>query len=60
MSKLAYTTANLSDVQLKEQGNQLFVIRKYDDAVSCYTKAIVSLFVWEIVYYVKFFLDEKF
>lgn len=42
MSKLAYTTANLSDVQLKEQGNQLFVIRKYDDAVSCYTKAIMK------------------
>ncbi|XP_011205807.1 E3 ubiquitin-protein ligase CHIP isoform X2 [Bactrocera dorsalis] len=33
MSKLAYTTANLSDVQLKEQGNQLFVLRKYDDAM---------------------------
>uniref|UniRef100_A0A0A1WZI6 RING-type E3 ubiquitin transferase n=1 Tax=Zeugodacus cucurbitae TaxID=28588 RepID=A0A0A1WZI6_ZEUCU len=42
MSKLAYTTANLSDVQLKEQGNQLFVLRKYDDAVSCYTKAIMK------------------
>ncbi|XP_039969900.1 E3 ubiquitin-protein ligase CHIP isoform X1 [Bactrocera neohumeralis] len=42
MSKLAYTTANLSDVQLKEQGNQLFVVRKYDDAVSCYTKAIMK------------------
>ncbi|XP_018792783.1 PREDICTED: E3 ubiquitin-protein ligase CHIP isoform X1 [Bactrocera latifrons] len=42
MSKLAYTTANLSDVQLKEQGNQLFVLRKYDDAASCYTKAIMK------------------
>ncbi|XP_014098041.1 E3 ubiquitin-protein ligase CHIP isoform X2 [Bactrocera oleae] len=42
MSKLAYTTANLSDVQLKEQGNQLFVLRKFDDAVSCYTKAIMK------------------
>ncbi|CAD6996944.1 unnamed protein product [Ceratitis capitata] len=42
MSKLAYTTANLTDVQLKEQGNQLFVLRKFDDAVSCYTKAIVK------------------
>ncbi|XP_054744054.1 E3 ubiquitin-protein ligase CHIP isoform X1 [Anastrepha obliqua] len=42
MSKLAYTTANLTDMQLKEQGNQLFVLRKYDDAVSCYTKAIMK------------------
>ncbi|XP_053958475.1 E3 ubiquitin-protein ligase CHIP [Anastrepha ludens] len=42
MSKLAYTTANLTDMQLKEQGNQLFVLRKFDDAVSCYTKAIMK------------------
>ncbi|XP_017470892.1 PREDICTED: E3 ubiquitin-protein ligase CHIP-like [Rhagoletis zephyria] len=42
MSKLAYTTANLSDIQLKEQGNQLFVLRKFDEAVGCYTKAIIK------------------
>ncbi|XP_014663508.1 PREDICTED: E3 ubiquitin-protein ligase CHIP-like [Priapulus caudatus] len=30
---------NASD--LKEQGNRFFQTRKYDDAVSCYTKAIL-------------------
>lgn len=28
--------------ELKEQGNRLFVTRKYQEAVACYTKAIVS------------------
>lgn len=42
MSKYTYSTANLTDTELKEQGNRLFEQRKYDDAVSCYTKAIVS------------------
>lgn len=37
-----YSTANLSDRELKEQGNRLFSLRKYDDAINCYTKAIVS------------------
>lgn len=37
-----YSTANLSDVELKDQGNRLFSSRKFDDAISCYTKAIVS------------------
>lgn len=37
-----YSTANLSDVQLKEQGNQMFSARKYEDAVNCYTKAIIK------------------
>ena len=32
----------MSAVDLKEQGNKLFSVRKYDDAISCYTKAIVS------------------
>lgn len=39
-----YSTANLTDAQLKDQGNQLFSYRKYEDAISCYTKAIVSIF----------------
>lgn len=37
-----YSTANLSDKELKEQGNRLFNLQKYEDAVNCYTKAIVS------------------
>lgn len=42
MSKHMYSTANLTDTQLKEQGNQLFATRKYEDAISCYTKAIIK------------------
>lgn len=38
-----YSTANLSDRELKEQGNRLFSLRKYEDAINCYTKAIVSI-----------------
>jgi STIP1 family protein 1 len=40
MSKQANT--NLSDLELKDHGNKLFAARKFDDAVACYTKAIVS------------------
>lgn len=40
-----YSTANLSDVELKDQGNRLFSARKYDDAVNLYTKAIVSIII---------------
>ncbi|XP_015920351.1 E3 ubiquitin-protein ligase CHIP [Parasteatoda tepidariorum] len=32
---------NMTSVELKEQGNKLFSLRKYDDAVSCYSKAII-------------------
>lgn len=42
MSSKMYSTANLSDVELKEQGNRLFSTRKYEDAINCYSKAIVS------------------
>ncbi|XP_026279011.1 E3 ubiquitin-protein ligase CHIP [Frankliniella occidentalis] len=41
-NKYTYSTANLTDIELKEQGNRLFEQRKYDDAVSCYTKAIIK------------------
>lgn len=37
-----YSTANLSDVELKDQGNRMFSARKYDDAINCYTKAIIK------------------
>jgi STIP1 family protein 1 len=37
-----YSTANLTDKELKEQGNRLFSIRKYEEAINCYSKAIVS------------------
>lgn len=43
MSKHMYSTANLSDKELKEQGNRLFSLRRYEDAMNCYTKAIVSI-----------------
>ena len=44
-----YSTANLSDKELKDQGNRLFSLRKYEDAVSCYTKAIVrKLFYFDV------------
>lgn len=43
MSKNIYSTANLTDVELKDQGNRLFSARKFDDAINCYTKAIVSI-----------------
>lgn len=42
MSKSMYYTQNLTDKEYKEQGNRLFTSRKYDEAVSCYSKAIVS------------------
>lgn len=41
MSKM-YSTANLSDKELKEQGNRLFNLHKYEDAAYCYTKAIIK------------------
>lgn len=37
-----YSTANLSDSDLKDEGNKLFSRRKYDDAIGCYTKAIIK------------------
>jgi len=33
---------NVTANELKEQGNRLFTARNYDDAISCYTKAIVK------------------
>ncbi|KAK0168060.1 hypothetical protein PV327_001899 [Microctonus hyperodae] len=41
MSKM-YSTANLTDKELKEQGNRLFELHKYEDAASCYSKAIIK------------------
>ncbi|XP_066603928.1 E3 ubiquitin-protein ligase CHIP [Prorops nasuta] len=41
MSKM-YSTANLSDKELKEQGNRLFSLHKFEDAANCYTKAIIK------------------
>lgn len=43
MSKHMYSTVNLSDRELKEQGNRLYNLRKYDDAINLYSKAIVSI-----------------
>lgn len=42
MNKHMYSTVNLSDKELKEQGNRFFNLRKYEDAVGCYTKAIIK------------------
>ncbi|XP_044585932.1 E3 ubiquitin-protein ligase CHIP [Cotesia glomerata] len=41
MSKM-YSTANLTDKELKEQGNRLFSLHKYEDAANCYSKAIIK------------------
>ncbi|XP_014260623.1 STIP1 homology and U box-containing protein 1 isoform X2 [Cimex lectularius] len=42
MSKYTYSTANLTDKELKDQGNRHFNMRKYEDAVICYSKAIIK------------------
>jgi STIP1 homology and U-box containing protein 1 len=42
MSKPANTTQSMTDIELKDHGNKLFAARKFEDAVSCYSKAIVS------------------
>lgn len=39
---MSKTAAQLSDAELKDHGNKLFAARKYDDAILCYNKAIVS------------------
>lgn len=39
---MSKTSSNPSDTELKEQGNKLFSMRNYDQAICCYTKAIVS------------------
>lgn len=36
--KMEMMTAN----ELRELGNKLFSVRKFDDAIQCYSKAIVS------------------
>lgn len=36
-------SSGMADKDLKDQGNKLFALRKYDDAINCYTKAIVSM-----------------
>ena len=35
-------TNKMSAGELKEQGNRLYGARKYDEAIQCYSKAIVS------------------
>ncbi|KAL1488900.1 hypothetical protein ABEB36_014689 [Hypothenemus hampei] len=42
MSKHMYSTVNLSDKELKEQGNRLYNLRKYEEAINCYSKAIIK------------------
>lgn len=37
-----YSTANLTDKELQEQGNRMFSLRKYEDAINCYSKAIIK------------------
>ena len=32
----------MTSTDLKDQGNKFFALRKYNDAVACYSKAIVS------------------
>jgi len=33
----------MSDRELKDQGNKLFLSRRFEDAIACYSKAIVSI-----------------
>ncbi|CAO1302829.1 unnamed protein product [Diamesa serratosioi] len=33
---------NLSDLELKDQGNRFFSSRKFEDAINCYSKAIIK------------------
>lgn len=43
VEKMASSPEKSSSAQeLKEQGNRLFLSRKYQEAVTCYSKAIVS------------------
>ncbi|KAG5674702.1 hypothetical protein PVAND_004654 [Polypedilum vanderplanki] len=35
-------TQALTDIELKDHGNKLFAARKYEDAISCYSKAIIK------------------
>lgn len=64
MSKM-YSTANLTDKELKEQGNRLFSLHKYEDAANCYSKAIVSKYKnffsldYYFLYFYKIFLRLK-
>lgn len=37
------TKVNQNAIDLKDQGNKFYAIRKYNDAIDCYTKAIVSV-----------------
>ena len=54
MSESPEKSASVSAQELKEQGNRLFLSRKYLEAAACYSKAIVSedgcrlLFDWDI------------
>ncbi|CRK86369.1 CLUMA_CG000084, isoform A [Clunio marinus] len=40
MSKPA--TNNLTDIELKDHGNKLFSAKKFEDAITCYSKAIIK------------------
>ncbi|KAL5282138.1 CHIP family protein [Megaselia abdita] len=37
-----YSTANLTDTELKEQGNNYFTTKNFEDAIHCYSKAITK------------------
>lgn len=41
-ARMSKGNSNPNDTELKEQGNKLFSQRKYEEAVCCYSKAIVS------------------
>ena len=49
---MSKTTAS----ELKEQGNRLFAARNYDDAIGCYTKAIVSVFILNTLFILQCFI----
>ncbi|XP_008474197.1 E3 ubiquitin-protein ligase CHIP isoform X2 [Diaphorina citri] len=37
-----FTTNNLSDKELKDEGNRYFGLRQYEEAINCYTRAIIK------------------
>jgi hypothetical protein len=47
----------LSDKELTDQGNRLFSLKKYEDAVSCYTKAIVRVPIFACLTICKLFVS---
>ena len=42
--------------QYRQEGNKLFNLKKYEEAIKQYTKAIVSLYIRKLIIYFKLFI----